>query len=185
MKNIKYLLTVIVLVITSCNFMPSEPKQETELQNYKLMLGEFNLEELKATKNEDWFDISYKEYSPKSRDFRKLKSEVEKENFQIEIYVGTWCPDSQREFPQLIKLLDQINFDMNNLRLVGVDRDKVVPKLSEAERKSLNISNVPTIIVLDKNGKELNRYVEFAQESLEEDLLKILSKQDYKHVYNL
>jgi hypothetical protein len=44
--------------------------------------------------------------------------------------------------------------------------------------------NVPTIIVLDENGKELNRYVEFAQESLEEDLLKILSRQSYKHVYD-
>jgi thiol:disulfide interchange protein len=70
------------------------------------------------------------------------------------------------------------------LRLVAVDSNKVVTSLSEVERKSLNIINVPTIIVYDDNGDELNRYVEFAQESLEEDLLKILSREDYKHIYD-
>ncbi|AFU67628.1 protein with tryparedoxin/glycerophosphodiester phosphodiesterase domains [Psychroflexus torquis ATCC 700755] len=182
MKNIKYVLSVIVLGFIFCSFMSPESRQD--LQNYELMLGEFNLEELKATKNKEWFNISYEKYSPNPEALKKLTSEVEKENFHIEVYVGTWCPDSQREFPQLIKLLDQVNFDMDNLKLVGVDRDKVVPNLSEAERKSLNIMNVPTIIILDENGKELNRYVEFAQESLEEDLLKILSRQSYKHVYD-
>jgi thiol-disulfide isomerase/thioredoxin len=182
MKNIKYIITVIVLGLISFSFMPSELKQD--LQNYKLMLGEFSLEELKSTKNAVWFNTTYEEYSLNPETIRKLSAELKKENFHIEIYMGTWCPDSQREFPHLIKLLDQINFDMDNLRLVGVDRDKVVPNLSEAERKSLNIINVPTIIVCDDSGNEINRYVEFAQESLEEDLLKILSKQDYKHVYD-
>jgi thiol-disulfide isomerase/thioredoxin len=182
MKNIKYVLSIIVLGFIFSSFMSSESKQD--LQNYKLMVGEFNLEELKATKNQEWFTISYEKYSPNPETLKKLSSEVKKENFHIEVYLGTWCPDSQREFPQLIKLLDQINFDMDNLRLIGVDRDKVVPKLSEAERKSLNIRNVPTIIVFDDSGDEINRYVEFAQESLEEDLLKILSNQDYKHVYD-
>ena len=182
MKNIKYVLSVIVLGFIFTSFMSPESRQDH--QNYKLMLGEFNLEELKATKNKEWFNRSYEEYSPNLETLKKLTSEVKKENFHIEVYLGTWCPDSQREFPQLIKLLDQINFDMDNLRLVGVDRDKVVPLLSEAERKSLDINHVPTIIVFDENGKELNRYVEFAQESLEKDLLKILSRQDYKHVYD-
>ena len=182
MKNIKYILSAIILGFIFSSFMSPESKQD--LQNYELMLGEFNLEELKATKNKEWFTLSYEKYSPNPEALKKLTSEMKKENFHIEVYVGTWCPDSQREFPQLIKLLDQVNFDMDNLKLVGVDRDKVVPNLSEAERKSLNIMNVPTIIVLDENSKELNRYVEFAQESLEEDLLKILSKQSYKHVYD-
>jgi thiol-disulfide isomerase/thioredoxin len=182
MKNIKYIVTVIVLGFIFSSFMPSELKQD--LQNYKLMLDEFSLKELKATKNAVWFKATYEEYHPNPETIRKLSAEMKKENFHIEVYMGTWCPDSQREFPHLIKLLDQINFELNNLKVVGVDRDKVVPNLSEAERKSLNIINVPTIIIYDHSSKELNRFVEFAQESLEEDLLKILSKQDYKHVYD-
>jgi thiol-disulfide isomerase/thioredoxin len=98
--------------------------------------------------------------------------------------MGTWCEDSQREFPVFIKLLDQIEFNFNNLTLVGVDEDKIVPNLSEKEREKLNVFNVPTIIVYDKNGKEVNRFVEFPQQTLEEDLLKIFSGEDYKHVYD-
>lgn len=164
--------------------MPSDSKQEADLQNFKLMLGEFDLKELKTTKNAVWFNTTYEEYSANPEILKKLSAEVKKENFNIEVYMGTWCPDSQREVPHLIKILDQINFNRDNLRLVAVDSNKVVTSLSEVERKSLNIINVPTIIVYDDNGDELNRYVEFAQESLEEDLLKILSREDYKHIYD-
>ena len=38
--------------------MPSESKQEADLQNFKLMLGEFDLKELKTTKNAVWFNTT-------------------------------------------------------------------------------------------------------------------------------
>ena len=48
--------------------------------------------------------------------------------------------------------------------------------------EKMNLNRVPTIIFY-KNGKEVNRFVEFAQESLEEDIAKIVSGKDYKNSY--
>ena len=45
-----------------------------------------------------------------------------------------------------------------------------------------NITNTPTII-FNKEDIEINRIVEFPMESLEDDILKILNDEDYKHVY--
>ena len=48
--------------------------------------------------------------------------------------------------------------------------------------KDLDIFNIPTYI-FKKNGKEINRIVEFPVETLEKDVLKILSGQEYKNIY--
>ena len=46
-----------------------------------------------------------------------------------------------------------------------------------------NIKRVPTFIFY-KKGKEIGRYVEYARESLEKDLLKIVSGEPYRHSYD-
>ncbi|MGO3237181.1 MAG: TlpA family protein disulfide reductase, partial [Psychroflexus halocasei] len=71
----------------------------------------------------------------------------------------------------------------DKLKMVGVTQRKQIPNITDKERKELNVFNVPTIIVY-KNGQEMNRFVEYAVESLEEDLYKIMSDQDYKHSYD-
>jgi thiol-disulfide isomerase/thioredoxin len=111
-----------------------------------------------------------------------LKRIFKKNDFKVEVYFGTWCSDSQREIPKVIKLLKEAKFDMNALTLIGVGRDKIVPDVSEEERKTLNITNVPTIVIYE-NGNEINRFVEYAQETLAEDLLMIFSQKPYKHSY--
>lgn len=185
MRKVIGIFTALSLGLILTGFMSSEfaTDYKMKLQNNKLILGDFKLKELKASNNKKWFDAGYKNYSLKPEVIEKIKSKVKKNDFRISVYMGTWCQDSQREFPGFIKLLDQVNFDYKNLILVGVDRDKVVPNISKKEREKLNVTNVPTIIVYS-NGKEINRFVEFPQQTLEEDLLKIFSKQDYKHVYD-
>jgi thiol:disulfide interchange protein len=49
--------------------------------------------------------------------------------------------------------------------------------------KGLNIHHVPTIIVYDKNGKEIDRFVEKSRQSFLKDMLKIFQKKDYKDSY--
>jgi thiol-disulfide isomerase/thioredoxin len=187
MKRIASLIILLtsslgLLSFMSCNITTDSDKNS--LQENELILGEFKLKDFKATNNKKWFEDRYEAYSLKPEVVKEIASMTEDEDFKITVYMGTWCEDSQREFPVFIKLLDQIEFNFNNLTLVGVDEDKIVPNLSEKEREKLNVFNVPTIIVYDKNGKEVNRFVEFPQQTLEEDLLKIFSGEDYKHVYD-
>jgi hypothetical protein len=72
------------------------------------------------------------------------------------------------------------DFNFKNLDLVTVNRFKKTP---ENLQEGLNILKVPTFIFY-KKGKEIGRYVEYARESLEEDMLKIVSGKAYKHAYD-
>lgn len=196
MRKIYGLIFVLVISIfsPSCTLSKKNTedkvKPEEDTQNKvlpeenELILGEFKLKDLKSSNNRIWFENNYESFTLKPEVVDRIGDFVKKENFEIVVYMGTWCEDSQREFPGFIKILDQVNFDYNDLTLIGVDEDKVVPNVSNEKRNQLNVFNVPTIIVYDEQGEEVNRFVEFPQETLEEDLLKIFSRQDYKHVYD-
>ena len=88
---------------------------------------------------------------------------------KIVVVLGTWCSDSQREFPRLIKILEAINFPMQNLAIYGVNRKKTRPvKIVRA----YSITNVPTIVVL-KDNTVVGKIVETPKVSLEYDLLNM------------
>lgn len=148
----------------------------------EMIIGKTSTEALKSVPHKEWYNEEYNSFSPNQGIIKELKHLFKKQDFEVEVYFGSWCSDSQREVPHLIKILKEAKFDFDNLRLIGVDRDKQVPDTSEEERARLNITNVPTIIVY-QDGRELNRFVEYPQETLEEDLLKIFSKKAYKHSY--
>ena len=84
--------------------------------------------------------------------------------------MGTWCSDSRREVPRIIKILDQLDFDENNLQLINLDRKKQSPN---SEEKDKTIKFVPTFI-LSKNEIEIGRIIEFPIVTLESDILNIL-----------
>ncbi len=148
----------------------------------KMITGETSKEELMNNSDFDWFSTNYNNFETEPELTKKIKRLLKKNKYTIEVYFGTWCSDSQREVPRLIKILDDSKFKYKRLQLIGVPRNKVVPNVSDEKRKELNIERVPTIIIYE-DGKEVNRYVEYARESLEEDLLKILSKEPYKNSY--
>ena len=63
--------------------------------------------------------------------------------------------------------------------MVAVTHDKDTPNNLE---EGYELEYVPTIIFF-KDGAEINRIVEYTQESLEKDMLTILSGKPYKHAY--
>jgi len=80
----------------------------------------------------------------------------------------------------LLKMRQFELIDNNDkIQLIGMSEQKTTPQNYE---KGLEIFNVPTYI-FKKNGKEINRIVEFPVETLEKDIFKILSGQEYKNIY--
>lgn len=161
---------------------PTEASQETamheqEPEQDKMLLGLQNRQALEQPPFNSWFDTNYEEYSPDAAVVEKLKPLIE--DLEITLFMGTWCGDSKREVPALFKLLDALEFPADEVKLITMDTDKKTPENLE---KGLDVTNVPTIIFM-KDGKELNRIVEYPIESLEEDMLSILSGEDYKHAY--
>lgn len=149
----------------------------------ELMVGETSREALLASKNQAWFEDIYNSYVPNEDEVKQIKKLLKKGKITFEIYFGTWCPDSRREVPRIYKILDEAGYDEAKVKLIGVNRDKKIPNISDEERLKLNVLRVPTLIVFNKKGEEINRYVEYAQTTLEQDLLMILSDEGYKHSY--
>lgn len=126
----------------------------------------------------NWFNRIYDNYTVSPATAKKLKKALK--NVTIKAFMGTWCGDSRRETPKFYKLLSAANFDLKKLEMITVNRGKRTP---DNLQKGYNIIRVPTFIFYKKD-KEIGRYVEYARESLEKDILKILTGKEYKHSYD-
>ena len=94
------------------------------------------------------------------------------EDISVVIMFGTWCHDSKREVPRMLRILDSAGVGTEQLSLIGVDINKTEPKGRE---KLYNLRNTPTLILL-KNGKEVGRIIERPNVSLEADLIGLMTK---------
>jgi tetratricopeptide (TPR) repeat protein len=97
--------------------------------------------------------------------------------------MGTWCSDSQREVPRLVKTLQVLKFPGEQLSIIGVNRATDRYKQSpNGEEVGKNIHRVPTIIFY-KNGEEVNRVIERPVASMEQDMQAITSGEKYTPNY--
>ena len=164
MKKI-YLLFIAIL-FTSCS----------QNQNYLLEEGVVDIDYLENSPKTYWFNENFENYTVEKIN-RDNFSELY--NYDIEIFMNTLCHDSQREIPRLIKILKELNFPENKLKIILLNPNKESEMGYEVNK---NITNTPTII-FNLDNIEVNRIVEFPKESLESDILKILNDEDYKHAY--
>lgn len=76
---------------------------------------------------------------------------------QVEVYLGTWCSDSERELARFFRALDEsgsmVPFE---IRYIAVDRKEKRPL---ELLHDLDLQYVPTFIVR-RNGNEIGRVVE-------------------------
>ncbi|RLD67586.1 MAG: thioredoxin [Bacteroidetes bacterium] len=114
-----------------------------------------------------------KEYDQYQPNLVFLKSLTELlQSIHITVIFGSWCSDSQREVPRLMRILDEMNFPLDSLSIIGVNRLKTVPNIDISRYM---IEFVPTII-FSKSEFEIGRIVESPLESLEDDMASILMK---------
>ncbi|NOT77170.1 MAG: hypothetical protein HOP08_19780 [Cyclobacteriaceae bacterium] len=146
------------------------------------LLGYCQASDLQREPYSVWYKPGYTGYVPNAEVVAQLKKSVP-EKFTIKIVFGSWCGDSKRELPRMMKVLHEAGFAEKNIQLLGVyDSLEVYKQGPKREEKGLNIYRVPTFIVYQKE-KEVGRIVEFQVESLERDLLKIITGQSYTHNY--
>ncbi|MBX7151360.1 thioredoxin family protein [bacterium] len=164
----------LILILSSCSTKPIKHEVQTShvemVNGERMLIGDFTQNELM---NEfTIFKASFDSYQPSQNAIDFLKSFSN--NLSIETYLGTWCSDSKRDVPPFLKIFAMANNPHIQCHLHGVDRTK---RDKNGETSRLGISHVPTMIFY-VNGKELGRIVENPfHETLEEDILDILSKQ--------
>jgi thioredoxin 1 len=88
------------------------------------------------------------------------------------VLFGTWCHDSVREVPRLLKLLDVSGVKLKSLSLHGVNYNKQEPNNLH---RQYDLRYSPTIILLQGDA-ELGRIVEKPMASLGEDLAEFVTE---------
>lgn len=141
------------------------------------LLGKITLEAFEKNPYREWYQRSYRDYGVDETLIRLFKEKLA--DYQIQLFLGTWCGDSRREVPRFIKILKEADFPLENLEIIALDRRKGWYKKSPGrEEEGKDIKKVPTMLFL-KKGKEINRIVESPVESLEEDMARILNGETY------
>lgn len=119
------------------------------------------------------YDRNLVEYVPDSDTLQLLSSTIQPGD-RLEIFLGTWCDDSQREVPRMLKISDELSAKYGielPTTFVAVNRGKNEPAKLIGDRK---IEKVATFI-LYRGDKELGRIVEKPDGLLEDVLLQISS----------
>jgi len=107
------------------------------------LLGYFNLNRLTSYPYSSWYMKEYDGYQFNSDAVNKL-ADINKDSLTIKIVLGTWCPDSRREVPRFMRILNIWQFSDTKVTFIGVDDTKVAPV---GEYDNLNIKRVPTFII--------------------------------------
>ena len=169
----KKLLFLTLMIIPALAFTQKLNQKTTdEKKNNEMLTGYCNRDGFATVKCD--FDSAYKaEYSAYHADEATMKQLSEKlKGVKVTIVMATWCSDSKEWVPRFYKIMDQLNFDYNNLTLICVDRTKKAPTTNVED---LKVDLVPTFI-FSRNEAELGRIVEVPADLMEKEILKILSK---------
>ncbi|ADR23422.1 hypothetical protein MATR_27280 [Marivirga tractuosa] len=168
----KELLTFAVTAIISISTIKAQEIQfyNTE-EGDKHIWGEFPVDYLKEdTTYSSWFNTNYERFALEKTEYDWIEN---LEDDSVEIYLGTWCGDSQEWVPQFLKLWDDMGLSRDQLKftaLYGSGEDyKQGPN---GEEEGLNIHRVPTFI-FKEDGKEYARIVESPSTDLFTDVAQI------------
>jgi thiol-disulfide isomerase/thioredoxin len=189
MKNISAFLILFLVYLSGCKTSrpvaeitppvaqqadPDTAVQEVDFSDQSTwILGYFNLNNLLKLPYSMWYVSGYEDYKYNPDAVDKLK-EIGKSDLAIKIVMGTWCPDSRREVPRFMRILNASNFATDKIQLIGVDNEKNSPI---ENFDSLNIQRVPTFIIY-KNNIEIGRIIENPTTSLEQDMVNILTRNE-------
>ncbi|MCY0968398.1 TlpA family protein disulfide reductase [Chryseobacterium wangxinyae] len=140
----------------------------------KMLLGHQLKDQFVKEPYSEWYTKEFNEYALDQKAVGELKkNKINSHN--LIVFIGTWCEDSHRDFPRLMKILEEVNFPESRLTIIAVNRKKESPTGDESK---YNVQKVPTIIV-EKYGKEIGRIIEMPTTGyIERDLVEILKKDD-------
>lgn len=183
-----YFAAFIIVCTAACQraMAPAIPpvsmnREITNTSGQVILAGKATPSAMQLPGHKSWFDQSYNNYTIDSIPAKQVGKQMQGKT--MEIFLGSWCGDSRREVPRMLKILQYAGVDTNALSIVFVDNSPHAYKQSpQHEERGKNIHRVPTFIVYD-DKKEMGRIIESPVASLEKDLLAILNRLPYEPNY--
>lgn len=179
------LLSITLLLFLGVATAMGQALSYTDEDGKTQLWGPLTAAELRQAPFEKWQE-EYNAYTP-ALPAVDLKAGLS--GLQVDLYLGTWCGDSQAWVPRFLKLWAQLGLPESQIRLIGLHQADDQYKQGPArEEKGLNIHRVPTFI-FRRDGQEIGRIVERPLNSLELDLaqlaLGVPSRPRYRAVSQL
>ncbi len=154
----------------------------SDANRVEMLLGKCSPAALKQEPFASWYFPSWQDYRVDTATCNFIRPLLADKTLLL--FMGTWCGDSRREVPRMLKMLECCNFPFEKLQLIMVSNADSSYKQSPLhEERGRNIVRVPTLIIL-KDGIETGRIIEFPVMTLEKDLLAILKKDGYTPNYS-
>jgi thiol-disulfide isomerase/thioredoxin len=175
------LCTIAILSVYNPVYTQTINQTALDARGNTMLIGRGTADALKESPYGEWFNKGYEEYGLKNDSIALLKPLLA--NKKVMIFLGTWCGDSRREVPRMLKVLEAAGLPDKNIDLIMVSNHDDAYKLSpQHEEAGKSIFRVPTFIFYE-NGHETGRIVESPVVTLEQDMIKLLSKQPYTPNY--
>lgn len=166
----KYITLFILLIIARFSFSQDYVLTTDDKKNEPMLMGTITRSLLTENTFGEWFNKSYEIHKIDRKTLDKVNKDFT--GLKILIILGTWCGDSREFVPPFLKILDTLNFPMQNLKMVCVNRQK---QGIADEVKDLEVKLVP-LFIFYRDDKEIGRIVESPKEWLEKDFLRITSE---------
>ena len=126
------------ILMTLIPALPAWSAQDEKEEPPKL-LGQIEAGQLGEEPYAEWYRDGYVDYQPNPAVIEQLQAAVW-DGVEITAFFGTWCGDSQREVPRLVKILDLLEFPGDHLTLVAVDHvDEATKKSPGGEEKGMEV----------------------------------------------
>jgi thiol-disulfide isomerase/thioredoxin len=120
----------------------------------------------------EWREVM-SSYAPQEEAIEKLKT-IDF-TVEIEVILGTWCPDSREHVSAYFKIIELAENPLIVSSYIGIPKEK---EEREPYIRGKNIQKIPTFIVF-LNGEEIGRIIEHPEKSVEEDLVDIIESKIY------
>ena len=163
---------ILLFSITALWFGISIAQQDSlsviEDENPEILIGEFARNDMQKGDFGGHFFNEYRKYIPENDVLDYLKNKIY--NYNITIVLATWCHDSQEQVPRFFKILDNLDYNTNHIRIICADKSK---SAGEIDISGLYIERVPTFIFYE-NDIEKGRIIETPDSTLEKDIYNIL-----------
>ncbi|WP_252736012.1 thioredoxin [Aestuariibacter sp. A3R04] len=159
MQKLYSMFGVVLLLTTAmsaCSFSHASHQQKTNDAT-----GEISQQQLLS--HYPAFKDSYNAYTPSDSEVSAIAS---LQGYTVLVLFGSWCHDSEREVPRLLKTLDTSGQDNIDIQLIAVNRQKRDP---QGIALSHELKYTPTFILMQGN-KELGRVIEKPSRTIAEDL---------------
>lgn len=174
MKINQFILFICVLcMFSSCR---SEKiivnKKIINTEGEPMLIGRITTDALTSLDFKDWYLKEYDSYIPKKKFINTIRRKAK--FYRIEIFLGTWCSDTQEQLPRFLKILDESKFPKKKIELYALNKNK---ESFYGEQNQKGITRIPVFIIY-KGENEIGRITETpTHETLEEDLYNIFLRK--------